>query len=235
MRSPGQYTSKPGNGSERIPSINLYHQRSTTLAPPPDSPRTHHWVALFQMLMLHCLVTPAHAASEEDIIKAAYLRNALNYCNWPQESFPLPTGSFQIGIAGKAHGLKKSLQMAFGKLGYRIHARKVEILAFQDPAALARHANQANIGLCHAIFLPESEEARANEWLEALGGKPILMISDDPGFITKGGAVSLVPNPKIKGRYQYKIHTLRLKSRGIRFNSGFLRITSTVKIVDKKP
>ena len=184
--------------------------------------------------MLHWFGFSVHAASEEDIIKAAYLRNALNYANFPKEAFPSPSSPFQIGIAGEASSLKKSMNLAFEELGHRIQARAVKILSFQDPTALSNHASKPGRNSCHAVLLPESEGARIHEWLEALGESSILMISDDPGFIDKGGAVSLVPNPDSKGRYLYNIHTQRLRSRGIRFNSGFLRIRSTVKVVDKE-
>ena len=85
---------------------------------------------------------------------------------------------------------------------------------------------------CHALLLPESETENAAEWLKVTAQQPVLPISEDPNFIQKGGEVALAPNQQKPGRFIYLVHVERLKERRIRFNSGFLRIRSSVTIIN---
>lgn len=169
------------------------------------------------------------ANTDANVVKAAYLRNAFNQAYWPEAAFKGQNSPFLIGIAHKAPEIEHSLNMAFGKLGYRIQGRKVGIQVFKTPDDLAKTGRNP----CHALFLPPAATAKSKDWTKAAEGKPILMISDDPGFARKAGDISLVPNPDSPGRFIYHVNTKRLNAKGIRLNSGFLRLRTAVKDISR--
>lgn len=131
--------------------------------------------------------------------------------------------------------MRKNFRLAFEKLGLRILNRSVKVITFDTPDELAGYIGQPDGGTCHVLYIPASETLHAKEWIQVTGTKPIPLFSDDPGFIGLGGDVSLVPHPSAPGRFQYHLHKSRLTEKNIRFNSGFLRLRSTVKVITENP
>lgn len=189
-------------------------------------------VAILALMMVPFPVVGAD--EQENIVKAAYIRSALNFAEWPRGSYPVGSGHFRLGIAGKSREIEKQYRIAFEKLGHRILNRSVEILSFDSPDKLSDYLGQPESS-CHALFVPASEASRSKEWIQAAGKRPIPLFSDDPEFISNGGDAMLIPYPTSPGRFQYHIHTNRLKAKKIRFNSGFLRLRTTVKVVSGTP
>jgi len=173
------------------------------------------------------------AQNEKSIIKAAYIRNALNFAHWPKKTFPSQGSSFQLGIAGKAPELEASLQLAFEKLNHRIQNRKVHLIKLGTPQAFSDLITKSGSRSCNALFLPSSEKENFLKWLQVAGKHSILLMSDDPEFIDQGGTFSLSPKDNTPNRYMYVIHVKKLRARKIRFNSEFLRLRSAVKIISK--
>jgi hypothetical protein len=75
---------------------------------------------LHRLLLLGIILCPfmkwnsliLEGASETHVIKAAYLRNALNFARWPRGDFPGPRSDFVIGFAGEDEKLLNSLRLA---------------------------------------------------------------------------------------------------------------------------
>ena len=183
--------------------------------------------------MCLCAYSTGHAQAEKNVIKAAYLRNVMNFANWPAGTFKSSNADFQIGFAGTDPEMEGSLEMAFEKLNYRIQNRRVNIRIFRTPGALEVFLGNKGANGCQAIFLPTSETVRAKQWIDVVGNKPVLLFSEDPGFIDAGGSICLTPNPRVKGRFYYTIHTQRLQKQKIRFTTQFLRMRSAVKTISK--
>jgi len=173
------------------------------------------------------------AQNEKSIIKAAYIRNALNFAHWPKKTFPSQGSSFQLGIAGEAPELEASLRLAFDKLNHRIQNRKVHLIKLGTPQAFSDLITKSGSRSCNALFLPSSENENFAKWLKAAGSQPVLLMSDDPEFIDQGGTFSLSPKDNTPNRYVYAIHVKKLRARKIRFNAEFLRLRSAVKIISK--
>lgn len=96
--------------------------------------------------------------------------------------------------------MTQSLELAFNKLGYRIQNRDVEVLNFPTPGDIEKALNETPYA-CHALFLPLSETERAAEWVKVTSKLPILLISEQPDFLHKGGEVALAPNQVKPGRF----------------------------------
>lgn len=174
----------------------------------------------------------AQEQQELDIIKAAYLRNVLNYAHWQKGTFENSNSSFSIAVAGKESSLTTTLRQAFGKLQFRIGNRPARLTLFDTPedlkVSLSEKDNQYQV-----LYIQESEGERLKDWIDAVGDKPTLLFSDLPQFLEKGGDIALSPNPKVEKRFIYTIHLPHLKKRGIRLENEFLRLRSVVKTISK--
>jgi len=169
---------------------------------------------------------------EHNVIKAAYLRNALSYAHWPKGTFPDNNANLEIVVAGKEKELALTLQTAFQNLNYRIKERKVKVHHRTNPLQL-RELLKAPDNVVHVLFIRFGEKDRFEEWIQTVGDRPILIISDHPHFLDFGGMVSLSLNPRVKKRFLYHIHLPRLKARGIRFENQFLRMKSVANLISK--
>ena len=191
------------------------------------------------ILACHCLlITPwierplaaqSPIVQEKEVIKAAYLRNALNFARWPNRTFPSPATHFQLGIAGETPEMEASLRLAFEQLNHRIQNRKVILRKFKNAGELLEALKSKGGRACNALFIPTSEKENFQKWIQAAQNHAILLISDDPDFIDQGGTTSLTPNPNVPNRYIYNIHIKRLRAGQIHFTTEFLRIRSAVR------
>lgn len=200
--------------------------------PQLNSPR--HRLRLLLVGILLCSTFPGNShtllgAGETHVVKAAYFRNAFNFARWPSRAFPNKTSRFEIGYAGEDKELEQSLQLAFEKLQYRVQNRSVRLTSFDAPEALEKQLEQSPA--IHALIISASEKDQLDDWMQACGNQPILLISDHPEFSEAGGHVWMTPNPKIKGRYIYNVHLPNLKSSKIRFTNEFLRLRSAVNVI----
>ena len=177
-------------------------------------------------------LTPLSAQQDTQVIKAAYIRNVLNFARWPNQTFASTHTPFRLALVGNDKELEASLRLAFEQLNHRIQNRKVELVLFKTPEELKDKVSTQGSRTCHALFIPTSEEDKT-EWINTVKLHPILLISDDPKFVENGGTVSLVPKEDTPNRYIYHIHLKRLRTQKLRFHAEFLRIRSAVKIISK--
>lgn len=197
---------------------------------PPSCPRIR---LLITALLLALPALASLRAQDPNIIKAAYLRNALNFADWPNGTFPSRNSPFILGLAGQEDELETSLRLAFGQLNFRIQNRAVQIRVFKNAGGLAEAVGKEGVRACQALFIPATFKADYPFWIKAAGNHPILLISDDASFTDQGGALSLLPSPKQKGRFIYNIQLKHLRVRRLRFNKEFLRIRSSIKVISK--
>lgn len=172
-------------------------------------------------------------ASETHVIKAAYLRNALNFARWPRGDFPGPRSDFVIGFAGEDEKLQNSLRLAFEQLNYRVQDRRVKLIHFATPEEFETAINNLQSAPIQVLFVTENANEQLKDWVEICGKLPILLISDHPDFHEAGGHVTLTPNPDSEDRYIYRIHLPNLKACKLRFTAEFLRIRTTVNVISK--
>ena len=190
------------------------------------------WLGVAFSIVQQWMVGPVYS-QQESVIKAAYIRNALNFARWPNQTFESTNTPFRLGLAGNEKELEQSLQLAFGQLNHRIQNRKVELRFFRTQEELTNELKKNGSRTCHALFIPASEGEKVEAWIDAVHKLPIFMISCDVEFIEKGGTVSLVPKKDTPNRFMYHIHVRRLRTQNLRFNAEFLRIQSAVKIISK--
>lgn len=79
--------------------------------------------------------------------------------------------------------------------------------------------------LCHLLFISRSESGNVDSWLSRAEGRPILTVSDIPGFARSGGMVEL---PLEGERVGIVINRRSATKKGFDFNAQLLRLARVI-------
>lgn len=152
------------------------------------------------------LAAPALAQDVSEYgMKAVLFYRLSQFVYWPgTQPAPRPT---VLCVAGRN---------PFGNALSQIDASSGDVSVRQAPADLAA---------CHLLFIPRSESASLAAWLERTGGKPIVTVSDVPGFARAGGMIEL---PLEGGRVAIVLNRAAAQERGFEFNAQLLRLARVV-------
>lgn len=124
-------------------------------------------------------------ASREYDVKAAFLYNFITFTEWPDSAFNSPDSPYVAGVVGDD---------PFGSAlddivsGERIKGR---------PLVVRRFRRFDNLESCHILFISASESRRLPELLRRLRNRPVLTVSDLPGFTAAGGGIGFTATTKI--------------------------------------
>jgi hypothetical protein len=118
------------------------------------------------------------AQTKEYQVKAAFLFNFAQFVAWPETSFTNAEEPFQIGVLGNNPFGKDLTETVRGET---IHGRPMVIQESRRAESLAN---------CQIVFICNSEAAHIDEILSKLGSKPVLTVSEIPGFANRGGVIN---------------------------------------------
>lgn len=170
---------------------------------------------LLPALILCAAVLQAQSVSEYEI-KAAFLYKFASFVQWPAAlpgSPPAAAGPMCIGVLGADRFGSFLDQVVSGKLvGGR--AFTVERL---HSAGQALH--------CEIVFISSSEQGRMSEILSMLRDKPVLTVSELPGFCEKGGLINL---KVVNSAVRFEINVAAAERAGLRFSSKLLSLATIV-------
>ncbi|WP_025322045.1 YfiR family protein [Deferrisoma camini] len=147
----------------------------------------------------------------EQEVKLAYLYNLARFARWPRDD-PPTAGTFRFGIWGDD---------PFGPLwneliGRVVHGRPVEVVRVRT----ARDARA-----CRVVFLAGATVPAVGRMLEALDGWPVLTVSDQPGFVDRGGMVGFVRRGE---KIRFEVNLGRVRAAGLRISAEVLRLALRV-------
>lgn len=161
----------------------------------------------------------AQSASEYEI-KAAFLYKFASFIQWPSTAGSPPyadsfTGHARIciGVLGADHFGPHLDQVVHGKL---VSGREFAVERFHS-ASQALH--------CEIVFISNSEQSRMGEILELFRGRPVLTVSEVPGFCERGGFVNL---KVIDAAIRFEINAAAAERAGLRFSSKLLSLARIV-------
>lgn len=146
-------------------------------------------------------------ALERDV-KAAYLYNFLFFVRWPGQG---EMGELSICVLGPDPFGPSFLALDGRRLpnGKTLRIREIPP---PDGSAMTR---------CNILFLPKGlDREEVDRALKRVRGRPVLTVSDRPGFLREGGVLSLVT---VKGRVRWRIHLSRARRSGLELSSQLLR------------
>jgi uncharacterized protein DUF4154 len=152
---------------------------------------------------------PQSEPKDEYALKAVFLYNFCRFIEWPKSAFASPNDPIIIGIVG---------QDPFGSLlneavrGETSRGRAIRIEHYPKPDA---------IGKCHLLFVSQSEAARTEKILGAVGGKSVVTVGETDVFIDRGGMIALTAD---KNRVRLHINPSLLRAASLDVSSKLLRV-----------
>ncbi|SCY80395.1 YfiR family protein [Desulfoluna spongiiphila] len=169
---------------------------------------------LFCSIALHS-VGPAPLLAEpatESRIKAAYLLNFARFVTWPEAAFDNSVAPIVLCVLGD-----DPIDSALPTIQYkRVQNRPLEIHHIGSLKDLPR---------CHMLFVGETTPSPVQQVLSALGNRPVLTVSSQPGFSSRGGMLTFIETDN-KIRFEVNLSTTR--TAGLAISSRLLKLARVV-------
>lgn len=155
----------------------------------------------------------ARARADERDVKAAFLFNFTQFVEWPDASFAAAQSPFVIGVLG---------DNPFGPvLDAVVRGETVK----GHPLAVQSFKTLATVTACQILFVSTSEASRLKQVFSALQGRPILTVSDLPGFASRGGIIGFTTE---QGRVRMQVNLEAARAAGLTMSSGLLQAATIV-------
>jgi hypothetical protein len=149
-------------------------------------------------------------ASQNDV-EAVYVYNFAKFVRWPAESAGVP---MQICVAAQSVFVDSLTKVIAGE---SIDNRPLKVRAIQRPE---------DVSACDILFLDGSAKQRLAGLLAAAADKPVLTVSDIPGFLDGGGMIQLL---LIDNRVRFSVDLEHVQRSRIALSSELLKVAVTVR------
>ena len=167
-------------------------------------------------LLLLAVASPirvAHAqppAPSQSDVQAVYLFDFAKFVRWPaaEETEPLTICT----AAPKPFADTVARLIA----GERIESRPLAIRTIQSPADETG---------CAILFIDASAKDRIGDLLAATAGKPVLTVSDAPGFLDRGGMIQFLV---VGNRVRFSVDLRPAERSGVSLSSELLKVAVSV-------
>lgn len=177
-----------------------------------------------------CL-TPAPPVRAQEIdqakalkVKAAYVYNFAKFIEWPAGVYKDAESPFVIGVVGDDSFLKNLNDTVRAK---KIATRPVTILRLR----WGTPADRAKLKRCRILYISKTERRRLTEIFGALKGKPVLLVSDIPGFASGGGMIGFVLEQQ---RIIFEINREALEQAKLKTSAKLLKLARIVQTKDRR-
>ncbi len=138
-------------------------------------------------------------------VRAAFLFNFARYTQWPSQP---PERAFTFCVVGDA-AMQQVLEETVA--GKDISGRQPRVRALQD-------AGQSLDG-CQLLYLPPLQNGARAQWLDQLGDRPVLTVSEGRDFTRQGGMVGF---HLVERRLRFAINPARVHRTGMQMSSRLL-------------
>jgi hypothetical protein len=165
-------------------------------------------LALLCLGLAHAAAEPP-AASQSDV-QAVYLYNFAKFVRWPAGT---PSSTLDICVAGQKVYVDTLNKVVNGE---RIDSRPLTVRVVEGPA------DEAGCGI---LFIDVSAKARVEALLAAAAGKPMLTVSDIPGFLDRGGMIQFL---LIDNHVRFSVDLRPTARNGIALSSDLLKVAVAV-------
>lgn len=159
------------------------------------------------MLLTTTVAAQTRVQATEDEIKAEYLFKFNDYIQWPAGTFD-KSPTFAICVVADESFTRLVADV--------LHDRRV-----RDKPIVLRRPETANVARqCQVLYLSRAELARSDWLVEVLEAQPVLLVSDSPDFLERGGTIALVLE---NNRMRFDISLPAAKRSGLNIDSRLLR------------
>jgi YfiR/HmsC-like len=170
---------------------------------------------------LVCLVTSVTAEEREYQIKAEFLERFTRFIEWPDDStVSNPSSPFSICIIGRDRYGSYLKDLAATT---KIHKKKIDVKYI---------SSLQEVDQCNLLFISDSEKAALASILAYTAEKPILTVSDAPGFAEQGVLINFYQEAEF---VRFEINPLAVQKSRLRFSSRLLKLGRLVSQQGRNP
>jgi hypothetical protein len=154
-----------------------------------------------------------HAQTKEYQVKAAFLYNFAQFVVWPETSFTNADEPFRIGVLGDNPFGKDLVETVRGET---IHGRPMTIQESRRAESLTN---------CQIVFITNAEAGHLDEIFAKLGSRPVLTVSEIPGFTQRGGVINFY---REGSKVRFEINPDAAEKNGLKIGSELLTLGKIV-------
>jgi hypothetical protein len=165
------------------------------------------------------LLAPAAARAQENLqlveqeIKAGLLYNFLKYTAWPQDRAPAPNAPIIVCLLGGDPFAGRLQPMAGRTVNQRtIQLRNLQMVEDAEP--------------CSLLFVHADEKPQWGQLSLSLAARPMLTVSDFPGFADAGGMIEFT---RAGNRIGVKINAGAVAAAHLQVEDRLLRLANPVR------
>lgn len=154
------------------------------------------------------------AQTREYEVKAAFLFNFAQFCEWPEEAFDSTNSPLVIGVLGEDPFGRSLDEIVRGEF---VQRRRIEV---------RRYRSVNEIRECHILFISRSEQPHIERILSRLDTRPILTVSDMENFAARGGMIRFFTEQK---RVRLRINISEVRRGRLNISSKVLNLAEVVQ------
>jgi hypothetical protein len=154
----------------------------------------------------------AHAQGSPSLydVQAVYLYNFAKFVRWPAGT---PSATLDICVAGEKTYVDTLTKIVSGE---QINTHPLTVRAIQRPE---------DVAACGILFIDTSAKDRLDSLIAATAGKPVLTVSDVPGFLDRGGMIQFL---LIDNRVRFAVDLRPVDRSGLALSSQLLKVAVSV-------
>jgi Holliday junction resolvase len=163
---------------------------------------------IFLLFCLSFLRAGAISDGNENSIKAMFLLNFIKYFEWPVDQ---QNKTFKIGICGESEVYNELVAMTSNRT---FDGRRIEIKRIDDRL----------LGTYQMIYVASSDLNKLDEVSKKLGGKGVLIISDEAHSNFHFASINLFNQ---ENRIRFEINQNIIKANGLKVSSKLIELSTS--------
>jgi hypothetical protein len=148
-----------------------------------------------------------------DEAKAANLHRFAGFVEWPLTKFASPDAPIVVGTVGSPGVHKELAQIVAGRL---VQNRAMQVVELDEPRQSAS---------VHILMIGRGAWKRAGEWIAAVKGQPVLVITDMPQGLERGATLCFIES---EGRLRFEASVAAAEAAGLKLSSRLLPLAERV-------
>jgi hypothetical protein len=162
------------------------------------------------VLLIFLLTWGIELAGQQGLFESLYILKMTGMVRYPADR---SSGEYIIGVVGSpdiAAQIDRSLT------GKKVGDQTIKVRLFDDITGLSA---------CHIIFLPDQYSKKLVRVLDAVRGKPVLIITKGSGMAREGSHISILAS----GDKKFEINKKAAESVGLKLQDELLRLANVVE------
>jgi hypothetical protein len=166
------------------------------------------------LVLLLCLGLPAQPADvySAETVKSAFLYRFTGYVDWPAAALDRP--EFTIAVLGADTVAEELARFVPGRPIKNLPARVLAIHAIHEAAS------------AQLLYVGPAYRGPLREVTDALGGKPVLIVTDREGALDEGSSVNFL---LVDRRVRFEVSLAAATKAGLRIDPALLAVAAQVR------